>query len=172
MLMLTIREIRESDAAVFLALQRLLDQETAFMLYEPDERKTTLSQQINLIRRVADLPNRTIFLALTEEGEAAGYVAGLGGLARRNSHKADVTIGVAQEFAGQGLGTRLMETVERWARNQGLHKLELTVMADNERAIALYRKMGYQDEGRQVDSLRVNGRYIDELSMGKLLTAP
>lgn len=142
------------------------------MLYEPDERKTTLNQQIGLIRRVAELPNRVIFLALTDDGEAVGYVAVLGGLARRNSHKADVTIGIAQEFTGQGLGTRLMETVETWAREQGLHKLELTVMADNERAIALYRKMGFRDEGRQADSLRVNGRYVDELSMGKLLTAP
>lgn len=166
---IAIRAIRESDAAAFLALLRLLDRETSFMLYEPDERQTTVTQQLAAIRRLAEQPNRAIFVAETAAGDLAGHVAGLGGGVRRNAHKADVVIGVAQEYAGQGLGTRLMVHLELWARAIGLHKLELTVIADNARAIALYRKMGFVEEGRQVDSLRVDGRYVDELSMGKLL---
>jgi len=164
-----IRPLTLADAPAFLALLRLLDQETTFMLYEPGERRTTLAQLLGEIERLDHAPNRAIFVAATAENDLAGYIAATGGSARRNRHKADLTIAVTQEHSGQGLGTRLMQTIEEWARAQGLHKLELTVMAHNERAIALYRKMGFRDEGRQADSLLVNGRYIDELSLGKLL---
>ena len=169
---MTIREVKEDDAVALLALMRLLDRETAFMLYEPDERQTTVAQQLAFIRRLRETPNRTLFVAVNEAGDLVGYVAALGGSARRNAHKADVVIGVAQEFAGCGLGTRLMMRIEVWARTIGLHKLELTVMAHNGRAVALYRKMGFVDEGRQVDSLQVDGRFVDELTLGKILTEP
>ena len=164
-----IRPITLADAPAFLALLRLLDHETAFMLYEPDERQTTLAQLLPQIERINQAPNRAIFVAATAENDLAGYIAATGGSARRNRHKADLTIGVAREYSGQGLGTRLMQTIETWARAQRLHKLELTVMAHNQAAIALYHKMGFRDEGRQADSLLVDGRYVDELTMGKLL---
>lgn len=166
---IAIRRVEERDTVALLALMRLLDRETAYMLYEPDERQTSVGQQLTFIRRMLETPNRELFVAETETGELAGYVAALGGSARRNAHKADVVIGVSQEYSGRGVGTRLMEHIEGWARQAGLHKLELTVMAHNARAIALYRKMGFVDEGRQVDSLLVDGRFVDELSMGKIL---
>lgn len=40
-----IREILVSDAAAFLTLNKKLDKETAYMLYEENERATTLEQQ-------------------------------------------------------------------------------------------------------------------------------
>ena len=49
-----------------------------------------------------------------------------------------------------------------------LLRVELEVYADNERAIALYEKMGFQREGlRRMATVR-RGRYIDEYSMARL----
>jgi RimJ/RimL family protein N-acetyltransferase len=42
-------------------------------------------------------------------------------------------------------------------------------MAHNEAAIALYQKMGFMVEGTKRDSMRVNGQYVDELYMAKLI---
>ena len=165
-----VREVEERDAAALLGLMRLLDSETDFMLLEAGERETTLGQQLLMIQRVHERPNQMILVAVSPDGELVGYVAGLGGRARRNRHKADVVIGVTQGYVGQGLGTRLLGQLEKWARAQELHKLELTVMAHNKAAIRLYEKMGFMDEGRQLDSLCVNGRFVDELSMGKVLS--
>ena len=63
----------------------------------------------------------------------------------------------------------LLTELERWARNHHIHRLELTVVADNQRALALYRKMGFEQEGVKRHSLQINGKYVDEYYMAKLL---
>ncbi len=166
--MVTIREIRPEDAADFLAMLARLDQETRFMLAEPGERQTTASEQADRIRQVLARGNSTILLAECD-GRIIGHVAAFGGTYRRSRHTAYVVIGILRAFTGLGLGTRLLETLEQWARQHLIHRLELTVMTHNERAIWLYSKMGYQIEGVQKDSLRVDGQYVDEYRMAKLL---
>jgi RimJ/RimL family protein N-acetyltransferase len=59
-----------------------------------------------------------------------------------------------------------------WALAHGMHRLELTVMAHNERAHALYERMGFVVEGRRRECLLVNARLVDELYMAKLLPYP
>jgi len=166
--MVTIREIREDDALGFLALLTQLDQESRFMLVEPGERQTTAAEQCERIRQVLAQPNATILVAECD-GQVIGHVAALGGPYRRNRHTAHVVIGILRAFTGLGLGTRLLETLEQWARSHEIHRLELTVMTHNERAIWLCSKVGYQIEGVQKDSLRVDGQYVDEYRMAKVL---
>jgi RimJ/RimL family protein N-acetyltransferase len=55
------------------------------------------------------------------------------------------------------------------ALDVGLHRLELMVMTHNAAAVALYRKMGFQVEGTHTHALCVDGRYVDEYCMAKLL---
>jgi RimJ/RimL family protein N-acetyltransferase len=45
-------------------------------------------------------------------------------------------------------------------------------MAHNERAAALYRRVGYAVEGRARECLFVDGRMADELYMAKLFPPP
>jgi RimJ/RimL family protein N-acetyltransferase len=47
--------------------------------------------------------------------------------------------------------------------------LELTVMAHNTRGIALYKKQGFVTEGTRRDALLLNGHFMDEFYMSKLL---
>ena len=164
-----IREIRASDAENFLALSKELDEKTKFMLLEPGERTTTISEQEERIRQILT-NNRETILVAEMNGRLVGYVAGLGGSYKRNRHKADIVIGILVAYTGQGLGTRLLGALEQWARDQHLHKLELTVMGHNDRAINLYKKMGFVVEGVSVDSLLVDGRYVDEFDMAKILS--
>jgi RimJ/RimL family protein N-acetyltransferase len=63
----------------------------------------------------------------------------------------------------------LFQTCEDWARAQGLHRLELTVMTNNHLGIALYKKMGFQIEGTAPDALRVDGEYVALHYMSKLI---
>lgn len=163
-----IRPIKIADADRFLVLCRQLDQETKFMLLEPGERLTTVAEQERRIRMILNQQNQTIFVG-EDDDRLVGYVAGLGGSYRRNQHKADVVVGILQDYTGQGLGAKLLQHLEKWARDQRLHKLELTVMAHNVRAIKLYTKMGFAIEGVSSDSLFVDGRFVDELDMAKIL---
>jgi len=53
---------------------------------------------------------------------------------------------VVEGYRGQGLGHRLLETAEEWARQQGLPRISLSVGVSNTLAQRLYQSLGYQVE--------------------------
>lgn len=166
---ITIREIREEDAPEYLELAQRLDSETEFMMLEPGERSYGVEQQLQRIRNVLETEN-AVMLVAEHKGRLIAVLGASGGIYRRNRHNVYIFVGVLQAYAGQGIGTRLFEELEAWARRLGyIHRLELTVMTHNARAIGLYRKMGFEIEGTKRHSIRAGGEYIDEYSMSKLL---
>jgi RimJ/RimL family protein N-acetyltransferase len=77
---------------------------------------------------------------------------------------------VAREWRNHGVGTALVAAAIEWARARGLHKLTLGVFPHNEAAIALYRKLGFVEEGRRRSHIRrANGELWDLVEMGLLL---
>jgi RimJ/RimL family protein N-acetyltransferase len=64
----------------------------------------------------------------------------------------------------------LMEEAERWARGLGVRKLELHVFPHNEAAIALYKRLGYEEEGFRRRHYRRRGELLDAILMAKELT--
>ena len=102
--------------------------------------------------------------------EAGGDIIGSIHVQKSRHGFADIGMCVAKGWRGKGLGSALMDVAEQWARKQGVHKLSLGVFAHNERAVALYRKHGFVEEGRRVKHYRrKNGELYDSLEMGKLL---
>lgn len=82
----------------------------------------------------------------------------------------EIGMAVARDWRGRGVGSALLAAGIDWARERGLHKLSLDVFAHNERAIALYRKFGFVEEGRRVKHYRrQSGELWDTLEMGLLL---
>src|SRR5262245_47956119 len=114
--MITIRPIQERDAASFLALRTQLDAETRLMMLEPGERDQDLEHQRAELRAVLARENHTILVAVTDERQLVGYLEAHGGQFRRNQHVATIVIGILHGYQGQGIGTRLFQTVEIWAR--------------------------------------------------------
>ena len=110
--------------------------------------------------------------------EIAGEVVGSAGLfsvglAVRRRHVVGLGISVGKAHQGRGVGRALMQALvdyaDRWA---GILRIELVVWADNERAIALYRKFGFELEGRMRGHALRNGRYDDAVSMARLHPRP
>lgn len=163
-----IREIKIEDAAPFLQLSKQLDEETKFMLYEPGERKFTAEQQEQMIHRFIENEYATIFVAVEEES-IVGFILVNGNNIQRKRHVAGIVIGILQEYSGRGIGTKLFKEVEKWARLHDVWRLELTVMAHNTRAQALYKKAGFEKEGVKRAALIIDGENIDEYEMAKLL---
>lgn len=155
------------DAEAFLELKLLLDRETRFMMLEPDEREDTADEVAGQLQEVERRDNCVVLVA--DDGTSLlGYAEADGGRFRRNRHSAQVVIGVQQAASGRGIGTALLRELSSWAEQHGVHRLELTVMAHNSRAIALYENAGYAVEGTRRDSLLVESRYVDELSLARL----
>jgi ribosomal protein S18 acetylase RimI-like enzyme len=77
---------------------------------------------------------------------------------------------VAREQRGKGIGGRLLDDSLRWARESGLHKVGLGVWPHNVAAIALYRSRGFTVEGRlRRHFRRANGELWDAVIMGLVL---
>lgn len=91
----------------------------------------------------------------------------------RRQHVRGLGIAVAPSHQGQGLGGQLLKRLLDWADNWGaVLRVELTVYADNERAIALYSRFGFAEEGRMRAFALRDGEYVDAMSMARLHPSP
>ncbi len=163
-----IRQIETADAEQFIQLVQQVEREAAYMLFEPGERNTPVEQLRERIKAVAQDEHSAIFLA-EKENHLAGYLMAIGGNANRNRHTIYLVVGVLDEYRGQGIGTKLFEQLEKWATEQSVRRMELTVVTRNEAGLALYKKRGFEIEGTKRDSLLIHGEYLDEYYMAKLL---
>ncbi len=164
---IVVRSMRVEDAEAYIAFLHQLDRETKFLLWEPGER--TLDASAARHRILSQNPATRLYLIAEMDGEIVGFLAGIRGARRRIAHRADLAMGVLERAQGRGIGRELLARLEEWAHSQGIRRLELTVMANNARAIRLYEKNGYVHEGRKRNAVVVDGEPGDELIMAKLL---
>jgi RimJ/RimL family protein N-acetyltransferase len=164
-----VRKLNINDGAKYRKLLYELDRQTSFMLYEAGERKTTIEEIKKRIRNT-NLSGGAIFVVENEEtGELLGFLAVHRGVLKRINHSGYIVVGLLEKARGKGFGTRLFENANRFAKDNDISKLELTVMVHNHIALGLYKKMGFEIEGIKRKSVIINGQEIDEYYMGKLL---
>jgi RimJ/RimL family protein N-acetyltransferase len=80
-------------------------------------------------------------------------------------HIGVLSITVADGWREVGIGSELVAAAQRWAADRGLRKLSLGVFPDNERAIAVYRKRGFVEEGLRRRQYRTGDAFRDEVLM-------
>lgn len=165
---MNIRHVCEQDDQMLADLILRIEKESDFMLYEGGERSLDARGINQKIKTVQSQENSTIIVA-EDDSKLIGYVMAMGGLARRNRHSAYLVAGLLKDYRNKGIGTKMFQTLLSWAEKKGLHRLELTVIAHNDAAIALYKKMGFKVEGVKRDSLWISGKYVDEYYMARLL---
>lgn len=159
-------KIKPQDAQKFLNLLLQLDKETKFMMFEPDERKMSAEQLENLLGSGEE---SGIFSGIQKGNEIVGFISVKRGIPNRMKHTAYIATGILQEYVGKGLGKKLIKEAEKWALKYGVTRLELTVNEKNERAIALYEKMGFHKEGLKEHAMKIDGEYVNEYYMSKFL---
>ena len=76
-------------------------------------------------------------------------------------HSAEMAISLRKKAQGHGVATEAIRLLLKKGFNElGLHRICLTVLADNIAAIKLYEKCGFAFEGELRDHLFLNGRYV------------
>jgi putative acetyltransferase len=87
----------------------------------------------------------------------------------RRRHAATIGLGVHDDWQGKGVGTALVragiEMADNWLN---LTRLELEVYTDNEAAIHLYERLGFEREGTLRQNAFRDGRYVDSYMMARL----
>ena len=162
-----IRPIHLNDVERFLELSKKVE-ESGFMLYEPHENKRTVEQQMKIIEDILSVKNSIIFVAEIDN-KLVGFIQAIGGRLKRNRHSAHLVLGVQEDFQGMGIATKLMNQIFSWAKEQDISRLGLTVIKNNDKAFNLYRKMGFVIEGEKVHSLKINGEFVNEYYLYKLI---
>ena len=84
---------------------------------------------------------------------------------RRLAHTGEIALSVRKKYWHIGVGSAIMEALIELAKEASLKNVELGVYADNERAIALYRRFGFEEIGRHRGKIYVDGEYYDEILM-------
>lgn len=167
--MLTYAPFAKTDVAAYWHMKEQLDRETSYMLYEPGERLALDGDMAGAAGEIAGALAGDFLLAAWDNGRPVGYVLAQRGAAARIAHSAYIVAGVLQGYRGRGVGTALFAALDAWAKESAITRLELTVVCENAPACHLYEKCGFVREGVKRNSILLNGRYVDEYYMAKLL---
>ncbi|MFM2399714.1 MAG: hypothetical protein RL341_1871 [Pseudomonadota bacterium] len=167
---ITVRRARSTDAA---AIAHMSQEPAVFggLLQLP---YTTEEIWRERIERSSKDGSADIMLVAELDGVVAGN-AGLHGAAPqvRRRHVMGLGISVALEHQGKGVGSALMAALTSYADNWAhVLRLELSVYTDNARAIALYKKFGFVQEGLHRAYALRDGKYLDTISMARLHPKP
>ncbi len=161
---LFIRQATLEDASAIVNAEKEIAQTPGFFCSLPSE----LSEQ-NVAHTIAALEKSTegIYLIAEKNGRIVGH-AFLEPLPLKSiSHVASLNIGVHQGWQEKGIGSELMRRLIEWAKNSSnIEKIELNVRASNKRAISLYIKMGFIEEGRLKNRIKISANhYLDDILM-------
>jgi len=160
-----LRSPRPEDAEELVQWLHKTAEETHYILRYPEEVTMTVEQEAGFIDYVVQSPNDCMILCVVD-----GVIAGnchLKFYSRiKVKHRAEIAIGLLQAFWGLGIGTAMFEEMIRLGREHGITQLELEVLGDNERGLALYRKMGFRVYGERPNSIRLkDGTMITDYLM-------
>jgi RimJ/RimL family protein N-acetyltransferase len=162
-----IRVARESDAHSLVEYLNRIGGETPFLPSGAGEFHLSAEEEKNFIARMS-AANNSLYLVAEARKRIVGILTLEGNARPRMKHVAELGVSVMKDYWRQGIGRLLMETALGWAESSPvLHKVFLIVHHENQRAIELYLKLGFVQEGVQSKLLYVAGRYHDCLYMAR-----
>lgn len=166
---LIVREARPDDAeAVAGILNRIIDARTftAFDTPIPVEAER---------RYLEDFPDRGVFLVAERSGDrrVVGFqsMEPFAAFTRAFDHVGVLGTYVDLECRRQGVATRLFRATFEAARRKGYRKIFTYIRADNPAAIAAYTRHGFRVVGVARAHALIDGRYIDEIVVERMLDA-
>ncbi|MGN0291158.1 MAG: GNAT family N-acetyltransferase, partial [Lachnospiraceae bacterium] len=160
----------EHDAEQMLSYFTAVSGESYFMINYPEEIKITMKEETELLKSKIE-SNTDIMIAAFINEEIIGNVS-VYSLSDRMKmrHRACLGIAIRKEYQSKGLGRILLAEGILTAKNAGYTQIELGVFSDNEKALRLYEKSGFEKWGRTKNAFRLkDGTYRDEIIMGQLL---
>jgi len=143
-----IRNAEEIDAKSVLDMYISCLGQTDFLSIYPNELDLTVKDEANYIKNRKESYNEAFLIAVLD-----GEIVGSSALSKigdhlKTQHVAGIGITIDNNYWGLGIGSALFGNCIECAKIAGYEQLELGVVADNEKAIALYKKFGFVEYGR------------------------
>jgi RimJ/RimL family protein N-acetyltransferase len=160
----TVREANDDDAAAIEDIVNCVALEKYYIV--PERSREDWDEAIKEIKG-----RRGLIIVAQVDEKIVGMAHLARGRLKKIRHIGFLGISILRGFRGIGIGTAMMNYMLEWAEKQGeLEKVSLTVFSTNKAAINLYRRFGFKVEGTSKKHYKIEGRYIDEITMGKFLT--
>lgn len=165
-----IRVATEEDAENILAIQSEVLAEEDYLITTLEEFQQTIGEQKKWIQAKLANEQEIILIAQYQE-KTVGWLVFQTPNRKRLAHTGSFGMLILNEYRGLGIGKRLLEQLLKWAElNPHIEKISLGVFSTNESAIALYKKMGFVEEGRKINEIKLNDKqYIDDVLMYKMV---
>lgn len=159
------RSPRPEEAEAMLDYLKTVSQETNFVLREADECTETIEQEAAFLAGINQSP-LNVMIVCEVNGEIAGNCALNIQRRRKVRHRASVAIALKQKFWNLGIGTAMFREMIAIARENGVTQMELEFVEGNERARALYEKVGFRIYGERPNAIRLkDGTMLSEFLM-------
>ncbi|QKG83794.1 GNAT family N-acetyltransferase [Kroppenstedtia pulmonis] len=113
--------------------------------------------------------DKGMYTVVEVDGKIAGAALLRRGSRDKSFHTAKFRTWLSPGYRGMGLGKKLMAYTIDWARQNRVEKIVLDVWSTNNRAIRLYKRYGFQIEGRLRRQAILKGNYVDEVYMALFL---
>ncbi len=155
-----IRPAEAEDAEAILKYLNQAGGETDNLLFGKEGVPYTVEQEMELIREMKSSPISQMFIAVSSD-QVAGIASIRGFRPKRIAHRSEIGLSVLRKFWGQGIGSALLTEMISFARSSDVEIISLEVRSDNERAIRLYEKFGFEKFGTYHKFFKINGQYHD-----------
>ena len=162
---LIIRLAEEKDAEGLLLHINKAGREADFLGFGKEGYDKDIEHEKKYIKSFT--PKNFMLIAILDEEIVASCSIGAREERIRLKHMGNLGICVQKKAWGIGVGNYLMEYVLEKSKEGGLTKVNLDVRVDNEKAIHLYEKFGFEKEGTIKKCLLIDGVYYDNYIMGR-----
>lgn len=149
-----IRNADGSDAQAVIDSFILTHAQTDYLLTYPDENSADIEKERKFLSDKAD-SDCEIELCAVIDGKIVG-TAGIDAIGKKEKikHRAEYGISIEKDYWGLGIGYEMTAACIKCAKVAGYSQLELDVVSDNKAAVALYRKAGFTEYGRNPRGFR------------------
>ncbi len=162
-----IRVINKNDAKKLLDFINPIIAEDTFIMRKPGDEIKLSAEKIYLKDQLKKIRKKEGVQIVAEyENRIVGSVDLRVGLSR-SKHTGEIGIVISSDFREEGLGQKLLEIIEKKAKDLGLKQISLGCLANNERAIHIYHKLGFIDCGVYPKKYYYKNQYIDSVEMYK-----
>jgi len=166
---LIIKEAESSEAKELIRYVASVGGESDFLSFGAGEYKISLEREIKFIHGSIESDNQAILIAWVQN-EIVGCVTFRAGKWQKVKHTGEFGLTVSKKNWGLGIGTLIIEALLNWAQETKIiRKINLRVRSDNDRAIAVYKKLGFIEEGKITREFFIDGEFFDNVLFGLTL---
>jgi RimJ/RimL family protein N-acetyltransferase len=146
------------------AFNKIVD-EKCFLLSSQHKSEQLIAQFVRANLPAEGKPKRNVMLVAQSSNRVFGWCD----IIRKNEasqyHVGVLSVALLKQFRGQGIGKEILIQSLKQAKELGIWRIELEVFADNKPAIALYKQLGFVEEGIKKRARLFNGRFQNILLM-------